>query len=670
MPETTHTSSDFSSLARYLKNDWMGSLIRFEKLKTPLLFWLGLCVYVMILLVNYEGDALGLIASRAKFWILFGLQVGLILLLGLPLLQFVFKNRFKFCLAQYFVLLIIVADTLSAFTTTSYNPFFGGSAVFYYSGLVLLLYHLISQFEGSLITKFLGDLKGIFDHHPMMARCIEKNQETEKAAHELKIGDRVSVLPGEIIPCDGIIVQGTTSVDESSLLSETAVFLKNKGDFVAGASLNRDGPILVEVTQNLSDHFLQHRSRVLEVALSQLPPLQNFIFYFYLLAFLVLGLAVVGLTLLREESLGLYPILILVFATFGFMRVHHLLPVSFLIGLVRLYQNGVSVKSTNILLKIYRLKELFFDKTGTLTKGKYHFSQTFLEQGVNQGEFLSNVFSLEKLADHPLAVGVQTHPWYAELSPNPVEGFEKQNGLGISGTILFRGDRNYFCAVGNQRFLKRFQMYISRALRDKIEELESIGETVILCGWDGRAKGLMSFSDSLRFDTNPFFVELKKLGIRPSIMTGDHEQMLTHLKYMYGIEQVYTRCLPEEKIKKLDSDHKKHMVGFVADPLEEDRVFKAADVGIILGLGTNLQSRDVDVLILGRRLDKLIHLLKFSNRTLAVIKMGLIGGFALGAGILLLAASQLLAPFTALLLLGLSSLMMATLPLYLKNVEI
>jgi cation transport ATPase len=283
-------------------------------------------------------------------------------------------------------------------------------------------------------------------------------------------------------------------------------------------------------------------------------------------------------------------------------------------GLSRLSVHGVYFSVLGLIQKAANLDYLFCEKTGTLTRGRFHYSQYALENGVNQGDFLSAIFSLEKESRHPLAKAMESHPWYVEIPVYPVRKIKEHIGLGICGEVCLPDGKPKFIAVGNTRFLKRNQMYISKQIREKIEELEAMGETVILCGWDRQTKGVLGFSDNLRVDVQSFLDKVKKLKMKSIMITGDHDEMVGNLAYTKQLENIYTRCLPEEKANKIKNrQNKSKTVGLLGYKKAIGPAFDQADVSILFGL-TKIPEKDNSILILGRKLLKVTDILLFSRQ--------------------------------------------------------
>jgi cation transport ATPase len=223
----------------------------------------------------------------------------------------------------------------------------------------------------------------------------------------------------------------------------------------------------------------------------------------------------------------------------------------------------------------------------------------FIETGTNQGQFLTAFFSLEAACNHPFAAAIESHPWYNEIQKAKIGDFKLHPGLGVCGTIRARDRREFFAAVGSLRFLKRLQMFISRDMKNQVEDLEAMGETVLLCGYDGQVKGIMSFSDVLRPQARSVLNRIKHAHIEPAIVTGDSEEAIAHLANSVGIKKVYSRCTPDEKASKIQREVAEgRMVGIVGSEDDDPECFKAAQVGISVDIGTRFHDTP-SILLMG-----------------------------------------------------------------------
>lgn len=611
-------------------------------------------------------------------FVLFVISSVNVILLWLPLAKFVFLSlrvgqwigaEIFMTFISFLTYVILIVFTVMGYRLDTQNS--TSLVLFSLIGPYLLLIYLSAYGEARLRRRSSSDIHKISQQQPKKALRLERYQKKWVNVADLNVGDRVEVQPGEEIPCDGVIESGTTSVDESLLTAETTILLKTKGQAVIGSSINRDATIVVRVVLAPQDHFLERMMDHIRESLLHIPRRETtdrWLIIFCVIA--VLGVAAAAF-FYRFENIYISlsrSLTVLYIATF--CQWARLTPIVLAMGLGRVARHGILIRSSTLFKKIAKIDFLFCEKTQTLTKGDFHFSQLFFERGVNQGTFLSSIFSLEAQSSHPLARAMSTHPWYIEIDQHRVEDFQSHPGLGICGRVCERGKRGHFAAVGNQRFLKRFQMQISRAMRERIEDLESMGETVILCGWEGQVKGLMSFTDTLRSDVKSFFAHLRSLRVKPVMITGDHDEMMGHLAYAHGLENIYTRCLPDEKSRKIKNRQEKgHLVGMLSNNLVSIQAIEQADVGLIMETRENMTGKEAAVMVLGSRLLNITDLIQYARRVYQTTKWSLYLGLIYCMAGCLLAFLGFLGPLGALFAVIAVYFLLISYPLWLGRAE-
>lgn len=452
----------------------------------------------------------------------------------------------------------------------------------------------------------------------LLEQSIEKNSFITSS---LKCGDQVLIKAGDTIPRDGVIIQGMSSLDESPLTGVTRPSFKSPGETVYASTINRDSDILIEITGKPDENIINQLYNVRKTSLETRPPAEKKLQKYQQTLFWICLMLAAGLVSYRyfwsnqplSESLAWsIPILFLAPLTMSVLYqilFSHTFNSSFI-------HRQIPRKASH-LETLSRVGSVFFNKTGTLTKGQFVYSQAYIERGTNMGEFLSALFSLELLSDHPLAYAVETHPWHQEIQTVPVRGFQNHVGLGICGHVRLPG-RKYECfsAAGNLRFVKRHRCNISRDMKSKADELEEMGETVILVAFDRQVRGLMSFSDLLRKDIGKVLRRLQKLGIETSLITGDTENTVTHVIGKLGIKKVYSRCTPAEKAARIEKERENGTaVAMVARDLDNLEALEKSDLSISFDAGVYFPHHQTDILILGRDINHLSSL--FENAIIA-----------------------------------------------------
>lgn len=421
----------------------------------------------------------------------------------------------------------------------------------------------------------------------------------------LKLGDVFSVRAGEKIPRDGTVLRGTTGVDESALTGDPRPRLKERGEPVVGGSLNRDGDILVQVTNVRSEDTLERLIAKTEHTLASPPTAcrqmdlvskTGLALSFALAtlafacAFFLRGMDPLAASLPAMAALLASPLSAGKSCRDGFIK---LIAAARAKGIV--FSGGTDVES------LARVNSVFFNKTGTLTRGDFTFSQVFIESGTNQGELLYSLFSIEQDLSHPLAKAMETHPWYIEMPAQPVRDVRVSPGLGVSAIVCPRGGADpYLAAAGNLRFVKRMRFFVSRDMKAKMDDLEEMGETAILVGYDRQVHGILSFSDTLRKGVRSTLRSLQRLGLETALITGDTEKTVTHLTGTLGIKKIHSRCTPEEKSAKIAKERESGAKVAVVDSDRDDNsALKAADISLSLDTGTAIAGHQANILLLG-----------------------------------------------------------------------
>lgn len=637
---------------------------------------ISLLLYLASILLAHFPDLLIHFSVFEIYWARFSLSVVLLVILGFPILRYLICNSLR---SGYYLqpeLLLLIAVGLDFIISLVYQDSFlqteskfgFGQHPFYLSGLLLLIYHLLAYFEAYARKKALDDYSSLKRAQVVTAR-VKTKEITEVVTHQVKPGDIVVVEEGQLIPCDGEIVKGATSVDESVFLAERRILFKKIGDSVLGGSLNRDSEIQIVVRQPVENHFLPRILSHLNEAYDRAYRSQKGLDYFFLTVLLLLLIYInsplffavkFSSSVLLSNTLSIF----LVFAFFNLLRI---LPMLYVICIGRCSLYGILIQSPAVFKPLARLKGLVVNKTGVLTDGQYAVSQWFINQGVNQGEMLSILFSLEQHAQHPIAKGMASHPWYHEVQKFNVTDFKEFPGLGICGKVWLDKDRYTFAAVGNMRFLKRHQMFISKTIRQRLDDLETVGESAVLCGWNKEARGVFGMADNLRQDVPIFLHEAVGLGLKPILVTGDHEQMLTNLNYTKGLQDMFSRCLPVEKKKKIQSLRERGLVtGFVGDPLEDDHVITEANVGMIFGTGPRLLDKSAQVYFLGTQLNRITRLIMLSKKLYRTIRFNFCFGLVYVVMTLYLSLTGLLNPLATLMTMVVGSIFLLSNALRLK----
>lgn len=569
-------------------------------------FWIGSVLLFLFLAVESQWLSLPLPVSWPH------IQLGAVIiywfLFGISTLRF----RLSHIKDLHDLPLILFNLILTAFLIWSV---LNQNALFAVPHLLLSLYitwvfQKVTLGKGAALPQFKQHYDG--DH---MVTVKNKSLTTQKKAKDIEVGEHIIIHPSETVLVDGLVVNGTTSMDVSVLTNEFTPIMKSTGAWISAGSINRDSVIEIEAKSTYETSFYKNWTQSLQSA----EWFKNFVqkrVQGLSLLLTVLGIIstagaaayshlVVGLDWIQSVQNSIF-----ILPCFSALSLIPVWKFTYKDTLEQIFNKGIFINKAESFDKIAKLNTLFITKTGMLTKGKLAFSQCFLEMGTNQGQVLSTLFSLESESTHPLSDATETHPWFNEFDLHKVQKWESHPGLGICGTVQPMGERPYFAAVGNLRFLKRMQMHVSRDMRAKADELERMGETVVLCGFKRQVKAVISFVDSLRHHIRESLQLIQKLGIELIFITGDSSESLRPITDALNIENVYPRCTPDEKARKITKQKQMDKVTGIVGTDQDEEAFKEADLSLSLATGTRTANRNADILILGKDFRRLAWLIK------------------------------------------------------------
>lgn len=570
-----------------------------------------------------------ILPATASHWISPVISTLMLVFVGAPIVLMSIKKPAA-CTAKLITAFAAILAFTTACITWSYNDI---PQLFGTSSFILYILLVLTYFEERLLDESFFYQTASLDVFPKEVLRREEGQFVSVSASSIKVGNELKIQAGQTVPCDGTILSGITSVDESFLTGNSNPILKGKGDRIIGASVNRDSDIIMIVDRAAEDNVLfrivsslQQFNTNSSYSSSKTTAFAQSIAYLGVLV--TVCVALYYNFLLYIPLLKLVPLLIATLLAFSMMSLAASGQILVQFFLSRIFQRGILLRNAKVLDDLSKIKVLFFDKTGTLTRGNFEYSQTFIELGTNQGRILSALFSLEAQSDHPLSLSMETHPWYHEIPIYPVRNFEAHSGLGVCGFIQPKGEREYFAAVGNLRFLKRMQMHVTRDMKNKIDDLEAMGETVLLCGFDRQVKGLVGFSDVLRPSVREALFSIKQNGIEPAIITGDSIEDLNHLSNALQLTKIYSRCTPEEKTAKVAKEiNSGNTVGVVCSA-DDYQMFKNAHVTLTLDTGTDTSKHVTDVVLMNSDFADVSWLIAATRSLAKAIKINLgLAGF-------------------------------------------
>ena len=478
---------------------------------------------------------------------------------------------------------------------------------------------------------------------PQQGRKIIKENEktTEKIVpiEEIYKDDILRVLPGEMIPVDGKIIFGNSSVDQSIMTGESLPIDKTIGDEVFCGTVNCDGSIDIIATKIGEDSSLQKLIRMVKEAEENKAPMQRIVDKWagwLVPAALIIAVAAYFITsdIIRAVTvLVVFCPCALALAT----------PTSIMAAVGQAAKNGVLIKSGEALEKMGKVNCIAFDKTGTLTFGKLKISDIITTSSATENELLKLACSSEKRSEHPLGKAIVEHGKKQNVEFLEMEDFKMIPGKGIAAKIE---NNEIYC--GNSRFLQEQGIILDENIESILENLRKQGKVSILVGKNRECIGIIALSDTIRPTAKEIVVKLKNMGTRVVLLTGDHKQTADYFAEEVGIENVYSELLPAEKvtyIKKLEEDGNK--VCMIGDGVNDAPALKSADVGVSMAsMGTDIAVEASDIALMGDNIEKIPYLKKLSTATIKTIKFNITASMVINLAAIILSVMGLLNPIT------------------------
>ena len=496
------------------------------------------------------------------------------------------------------------------------------------------------------------------------ARVIRDGREMEIETEEVVPGDIVLVRPGEKIPVDGVLTEGSSAVDESMLTGESIPVEKKANDEVFGATINKTGAFSFRATKVGKDTALQQIVKLVQDAQGSKPPIAKLadtisgiftpiVISIAIATFVVWFVAASPEVRFTMALVNFVSVLIIACpCALGLAT-----PTAIMVGTGKGAENGILIKGGDSLETAHKLNTVVLDKTGTITKGEPSLTDVVAADGFAENDFLKIVASAEKSSEHPLAAAIVRGAQNRNLQFEKVENFNALEGRGIEAKVSGKN-----LLLGNLRLMNERKIELNGA-QNTVEKLAGMGKTPMFAAIDGKFAGIVAVADTIKPESKDAIRALQNLGLEVVMMTGDNKRTAEAVAGQVGIKRVLAEVLPEGKsaeVKKLQAEKK--IVGMVGDGINDAPALAQADVGIAIGTGTDVAIEASDITLIKGDLRGVVTAIVLSKATIRSVKQNLfwafiynVLGIPIAAGLLYPLTGWLLSPIIASAAMSLSS---------------
>ena len=469
-------------------------------------------------------------------------------------------------------------------------------------------------------------LKNLMKMAPKTAVIEIDGQQQTVDIDEVQIGDVFVVKPGEAIPVDGVILEGTTAVDESALTGESVPVDKKEGDTVSAATINSSGFIRARATRLFEDTTFSQIIQMVSDAAATKAPIARiadkvsgiFVPSIIVISIVVLfGWLLAGATLAAAIERAVTVLVIACPCALGLAT-----PVAIMVGNGMGAKNGILFKTSESLENAGRVQIIALDKTGTITEGRPQVTDVVPAAGVTQEALLRKAYSLELLSEHPLARAIVERAQADDFTAGKVTEFEALAGNGLKGSL----DGHMVCG-GSGTFIASLAA-IDDEMKAKADELAGQGRTPLFFEEDGQLIGIIAVADVIKEDSPRAVKELQNMGIEVVMLTGDNERTANAIGAEAGVDRVIAGVLPDGKEAVIRSLQKRGKVAMVGDGINDAPALTRADIGIAIGAGTDVAIDSADVVLMNSKLTDVSAAVRLSRATLRNIHQNLFWAFA------------------------------------------
>ncbi|MDP1695974.1 MAG: heavy metal translocating P-type ATPase [archaeon] len=539
-------------------------------------------------------------------YVLFGLSSIIVLYTGMPFYKGAVK---EFKQKNYGMMTLVTIAVLSGYIYSLGTTFFFTAQDFYWEISTLVLFLLFGHWmEMRSISSATGALSELAKLIPSTANLITKEGIKEISTDKLNVGDIILIKPGEKIPIDSLVIEGETSVNESLITGESKPITKRKGDVVIGGSINFNGTIRAKVNKTGKETVINQIIELVRQAQSSKPKTQRIADK--AANYLTLSAVIIGILSFTFWALfSNQPILFALNMAITVIVIacpHALglaIPIVTTISTTLAAKSGILIRDMSAIETAEKLDYVIFDKTGTLTKGTFEVTNI-----VGDKKTLEFASAVENYSEHVIAKGIVKKAKESGIIIQKVKNFKAIPGKGAKAIVRLR--ETY---VGNNALLR--ELNLKNQFEKESEKFASQGKTVVTVAQKDKVIGIIALSDVIREESKEAINELKNMGIKTAMLTGDNKETAKYVANELGIDEYYYEVLPKDKSEYVKKLQEKGKVAMVGDGINDAPALTQADLGIAIGAGTEIAAQSAEVVLVKNNPVEISKLIKLSKKT-------------------------------------------------------
>jgi Cu+-exporting ATPase len=627
-------------------------------------FFIGLIFAIPIVLLEmgtHFVDISSLITDKNNIYLQFILAIPVVLWAGAPFFIKAYKalhhkslNMFSLISMGTGVAFIysVIATLLPNIFPNSLKNLDGTVPVYFEAASVIIILVLLGQIlELKARERTGGAIKALLGLSPKSAKIITENGDQDILIENIKVGNLLRIHPGEKIPIDGTVKEGSAYIDESMITGEPVPVAKTISDFVIGGTINASGSIVIKAEKVGSDTMLANIIKMVADAQRSRAPIQrlaDIISGWFVPVVILIAILAFVLWMIFADSQGfsyglIAAVSVLIIAcpcALGLAT-----PMSIMVGVGKGARGGILIKDAESLEILEKIDMIILDKTGTLTEGKPKLSHLYVyDSMIPENDLLQMAASLERHSEHPLALAIIGAAKDKNINLLEIKEFKAITGMGVTGKI-----QNKKISLGNKSLMDSLQVSVDSLLK-KADEIRATGATVMFLSDEDKALGFIAVNDPIKESTLPAIKKLNKMNMQIVMLTGDNNITAKSVADKLGMNDYRADVLPNDKARIVQEyKNKGYKVAMVGDGINDAPALSSAHVGIAMGSGTDVAMESAGVTLVKGDLLKCVSAIELSRATMSNIRQNLFLAFiynALGVPI----AAGALYPFLGILL--------------------